>query len=218
MTHASLNEIPDLRKMRPGPQQETLPTLKRYSVYAAMLVHEGLRKTREILTDYRLYVKMIPYIDRADYTPSTHLLHMEGGIWKWRQNSLIRFDERGDRWIHYEIIAGHFTGLNGDIYFEPEGEKGTAVYMTGALDGRSWPPAIVLERGAEIVFGYTGAHMRSYIESQKQGGGEGDQKSGLAKESGGAKAQDQDQSQSQDQSKGQSQSKGQGIPRPRSHL
>ena len=76
----------------------------------------------------------------------------------------MRFEERGDRWIHYEIVGGHFTGLSGDIFFESWGEKGTAVYFGGEQQGAEFPPKFVIERGAEIVFGFTAKRMRSYIE------------------------------------------------------
>ena len=154
-THASLDKIDGGER-------------KRYSFHAVMAVHAPIERTHRILTDYSLYSKMIPYIDEADYSPATHLMKLRGGIWAFRLASQLRFSERSDRWIHFDIIGGHFTGLAGDIFFESAGEKGTLVYMKGEQQGSGFPPAFVIERGAEIVFSFTARKMRSYIESQSE--------------------------------------------------
>ncbi len=140
----------------------------RYKFYAMMFVRAGLPLTRRILTDYGLYAKMIKYVDYARYDADKQILTIEGGIWKFRLSSSIRFEEKGSGWIGYRIVAGHFKDLSGDIYFESHGEGGTAVYFCGGLSGTEWPPRLIIERGAEIVFGFTGGRMRSYIESQKE--------------------------------------------------
>jgi hypothetical protein len=157
MTHASLDELP-----KPS-------SSKKYSYYACMLVHASVQKTHRILTDYQLYSKLIPYIDRAKYDPKTHLLDIQGGVLGWVLHSWVKFEERGDSAIHYSIVQGHFQGLSGDIYFESRAEKGTLVYMAGEQVQKDWPPKFILERGAEIVFGFTARRMRSYIESPDSG-------------------------------------------------
>jgi hypothetical protein len=150
-----------LERLSEGPQS-------RYSFYAGMLVGASLSQTSKILMDYQLYVQMIPYIKKAEYSPQTHLLRLEGGIWNFKLQSQIEFTEKSNRWIRYRIAAGHFSGLEGNIYFEPVGEKGTLVYFSGEQTATRWPPQFVIERGAEIVFGFTARRMRSYIESQKK--------------------------------------------------
>jgi hypothetical protein len=80
----------------------------------------------------------------------------------------VRFEEMSPEWIRYRIVDGHFEGLEGDIYFESVPERGTAVYFHGAKMGKDWPPAFVIETGAEIVFGFTAKRMRSYVEEQKK--------------------------------------------------
>lgn len=142
------------------------PPLKKYSFYAAMLTRTGLTRTRKVLTDYELYSKLIPYIDEAKYYPETHRLDLKGGIWKFKLTSVLRFEEIGDRWIRFRIVGGHFTGLVGDIFFESYEDKGTLVYMRGEQEGYHWPPAFIIEKGAEIVFEFTARRMRSYIESE----------------------------------------------------
>lgn len=150
MSHASLDTVSG--------------DLERYSYYTVMLAHTDARHARRILTDYRLYPKFIPYIDRADFNPKTQILWVEGGIWKWRLSSRVHFAQVSDRWIRYEIVGGHFQGLKGNIYFEPKDENGTLIYMDGVLEGTRFPPSFVITQGAQIVFGFTGKRMRSYME------------------------------------------------------
>jgi hypothetical protein len=132
-----------------------------------MQTRAGMTRARQVLTDYQLYSKLIPYVDEASYQPSTHLLTLQGGIWKWKLHSILRFEEKSDRWIHFQIIGGHFTGMTGDIFFEPgaSAQPGTLVYMRGNQQGSHWPPAFILEQGAKIVFEFTAKRMRSYLES-----------------------------------------------------
>ena len=144
------------------------PPLRPYSIYAAMLVHASLGETRTILTDYRLYPKMTSYVQQADYDPHTQDLKIRGGIWRYLLVSTVHFEEKSDHWIHFLITGGHFKGLGGDIFFESAEENGTLVYLRGALSERQWPPAFIIERGAEIVFGFTARRMRTYIEAQKR--------------------------------------------------
>jgi len=141
---------------------------KKYSFSAAMLVGASTAQTRKILTDYRLYSKMIPYVEKAELNPLTQVLQLEGGIWRFKLQSWLKFDERSERWIQFRIIGGHFQGLSGDILFDSLGERGTVVQLSGMQEGKRWPPKFVIERGAEIVFGFTAKRMRSYIESQKK--------------------------------------------------
>jgi hypothetical protein len=139
---------------------------KRYEYSGAMLVRAPLRVVRAALTDYSLYSRLIPYINRADFDAATKTLTLEGGIWKWRLLSRVRFEEAGPRLVRYAIVGGHFAGLRGEMIFEERGERGTLVYLRGSARGNRWPPALVVERGAEIVFGFTGRKMRSYIEER----------------------------------------------------
>lgn len=147
---------------------ETSPA-RTYQFRTAILIRAGLRLTHHVLTDYESYKNMISYIDakRTNYNAKSKVLHLVGGIWGWTLVSDILFQEHTDQWIEYEFINGHFKGLKGSYVFEPYGEKGTVVFMTGSLKGKKWPPKFVIERGAEIVFGFTAKKMRSYVEEQK---------------------------------------------------
>ncbi len=155
IVNASLNPVHD---------QE----IKKYSFYAGMLVGADLKQVRQVITNYALYAQVIPYVSSATYSDKNHILNIEGGIWKFRLRSEVLFDEMMDRWVHYNVVGGHFTGLAGDIYFESLGEKGTVVYFKGEQLGYDWPPQFVIERGAEIVFEYTARRLRSLIEAQKK--------------------------------------------------
>lgn len=157
MTHADLEDE----------EKSAQPGMKRYEFYATMLANASVSETRRVLTNYALYEKMIPYVSKASFEPEKRLLAIEGGIFGFRMSSSLRIDEIGDRAIRYRIVSGHFTGMSGEILFEPSGERGTLVYVSGRSRGVNWPPAFVVERGAEIVFGFTGRRMRSYIESKE---------------------------------------------------
>ncbi|MGZ3709850.1 MAG: hypothetical protein ACXVBC_13095, partial [Bdellovibrionota bacterium] len=139
------------------------------AIAIAGISNASQEQTRRILTDYRLYAKMIPYIEKAEFNTASHILHVEGGIWKWKLRSEILFEEQpGGGWVKFRIVGGHFMGLSGEFIFESAGERGTTVYFAGEQTGLHWPPQFVIERGAEIVFGFTASRMRSYVESQKQ--------------------------------------------------
>jgi hypothetical protein len=139
-----------------------------YTYYATMLVRASASQTRSVLTNYALYSKMISYIDEAKYDLDHQILEISGGIWKFKLRSWLKFEERGPGWIHFTIIRGHFTGMTGEVLFESQGEKGTLVYLGGAQTQAEWPPKLIIEQGAQIVFGFTASRMRSYIESQKE--------------------------------------------------
>ena len=173
MVHAQLQKLPTPEGRNPAAIRT--PDQHRYSYYAAMLVTASPAMTRKILTDYRIYAQTIPYIDKADFYAASNTLHLEGGIWNYRLRSQVQFSEESDNWIKYEILVGSFAGLQGNIYFEPVGEKGTAIYMNGSQTGVKWPPRFIIEKGAEVVFSYVARRMRSYIESQKRGNSYGEQ-------------------------------------------
>ena len=143
---------------------------QKYTYYAAMVVRASVKQTRAVLTDYALYSKMISYIDKAQYDPATHILELSGGIFGWKLRSWVHFEEVSDHWIRYKIIRGNFSGMGGDILFERQGQPGrpdeTLVYLGGGLTAPNWPPKLIIERGAEIVFGFTAKRMRSYINDQ----------------------------------------------------
>lgn len=231
---------------------------KKYSYYTAMLVRASLRQTHEALTNYRLYSEIVPFVDHTEYSEETGILKISGGIWGFKLRSNIIFSEPSQdlaapiaksassstqKWIRYEIVRGSFNGLVGNIFFESLGERGTAVYFNGEQMGKRWPPQFVIERGAEIVLGFTATRMRSYIESQKtKGRGYAEKKeqqeknnqdseqrnpASYQKETGSQEnSQSKSQNQGKSQSKSQSQNKGtadkkdsaQDFPQPRSHL
>lgn len=138
-----------------------------YEVSAAMRVRESIARTSAILTDYKVYKKIIRYVQRAEYDPKTQILQLEGGIFSYRLVSKVHFEQRTPGWVHYRFVGGHFQGMEGDFFFESKGERGTLVAVRGQIIGRGFPPRFVIEKGAEIVFGYTASRMRSYVENDQ---------------------------------------------------
>lgn len=136
-----------------------------YSVGGIMRVRAPLARVRAVMTDYPVYKKMIRYVDRADFDKSSGNLALEGGIFKYRLISTVHFEERSPEWVHYTFVGGHFQGLTGDMTFKDLGERGTLVAFSGEIAGERLPPRFVIEKGAEIVFGYTAGRMRSFIEN-----------------------------------------------------
>ncbi len=138
----------------------------RYAFHVGFLVHAQLARTVRMLTDFPAYKGIVPYIDRADYDQVSHILKLQGGIWKFVVITEIRFTQKSDRWLGFEMVGGHFKGMTGEMIFEPRGEKGTLVLVRGGQVAREFPPKFLLEQGAPIVFGVTGRRMRSYVESE----------------------------------------------------
>ena len=162
-----------------SPFTSQMPPLQRYEFHTVMRVGAPLQRVREVVMDPRVYVKIVPYVTRAEFDAARGELHVVGGIWRYQLQSTVRFQQRSPRWIHYRIVEGHFEGLEGDFTFEPLGEKGTLVAFRGGVRGQKFPPRFVAEEGAQIVFAYTARRMRTYIESQEgiAPGRSGDEKS-----------------------------------------
>lgn len=158
LAFADLQELPG-----EGPGEP----LSRYEFYSAVLARANPKATRETLTNYALYKEIIPYVRTASFDPATNILEISGGIWKFMMTSRVRFTEVNPNWLKFELIWGHFKGLKGDIFLEPYADYGTLVYVRGSQTARKFPPAFVIEKGAEIVFTYTARKMRSYLETEK---------------------------------------------------
>jgi len=139
-----------------------------YRFRATVLMHAPLERSRKTLTDYAAYARLIPFVARSDYDPSRGRLFLEGGIFGWRLRSTLAFREVSPECLEFSVVEGHFQGLQGRVDFQqrsrPGGLPGTLVNLSGRVFGAQFPPAFVMERGAEIVFGVAGRRMRSYVE------------------------------------------------------
>lgn len=155
VTQASLKDAPDSKEV------------KTYSFYASMLARASLELTRKVMMDFPNYSKLIAFVDRTEFFPDSKELQISGGIFGFTMTSRLKFKEISERWIEYRIIRDSFEGLTGEIFFESFKDQGTLVYMRGGMTGKPWPPAFVMERGAEVVFRATGRKMKSQIELQK---------------------------------------------------
>lgn len=141
------------------------PQDKQYSFYASMLVRRGIRLTQKNLMRFDQYDEMSPYIDHARFDPKTQILDIAGGVFGLKMRSWVQFKEVLLGWLDYRVIKGNFNGMTGSVWIDQQGERSCIVYFFGQLNGKKWPPAFVLERGAEIVLSYTGGKMRNFIES-----------------------------------------------------
>ena len=192
--------------------------LKPYHFYAAMRARASVRRARETLTEYSLYQQMVPFVSRSEDRDG--LLWIEGGIFGWRLASRVRIEPLSEGWLRYRIVSGHFAGMTGKILLETVGERETVVYFDGELKSRSWPPALILERGAEIVFGLTADRMRSLMEKrerdgvEKAGQNQGQIQTPVEVQNTGP-AQSQGEAKAQSQSSGQAQSS---LPQPQKGL
>jgi len=168
MTFADLSDgpIPEV-----PPRKKSLRPLREYRYYTGVLVKAPLQVTRSVIRDYQIYTQLVPYIDRAELLSDSGELALEGGIWRYRIRSRIRFEEIGERWIRFQITQGHFLGMRGEFILEPridrDGAASTLVLVRGNSQGRVFPPDWVVEQGAQVVFSLTGNKIRSYIEENK---------------------------------------------------
>jgi hypothetical protein len=175
MTYADLADPkPELDSRPDGPSQERrkkIKPLREYKYYAGVEVRAPLEVTRSVIRNYSVYTQLVPYIDKAELNPLTQELQLEGGIWRYRIKSKIRFEEIGARWIRFQITQGHFLGMRGEFILEPrkdaQGIDSTLVLVRGLSEGRVFPPDWVVEQGAQVVFSLTGKKIRAYIEENK---------------------------------------------------
>ena len=105
MTFADLSDVPISET---PPRKKSLRPLREYRYYTGVLVKAPLQVTRSVIRDYQVYTELVPYIDRAEIISDSGDLALEGGIWKYRIRSRIKFEEVGERWIRFQIIQGHF--------------------------------------------------------------------------------------------------------------
>jgi len=140
---------------------------QRYRMQNAMVVHASLQRTRRILTHFDLFAGLVPYIDRSKYDPLTRQLDVAGGIWKYRLESVLQFkEETPDRWS-FRIIRGHFLGMTGVLEFRQTKPGRTLVTLEGVVQGdptAKFPPRLIIEQGAQIIFAVTGRRVRSLVE------------------------------------------------------
>lgn len=139
---------------------------KSYRFWTSMMVNASPELTHQVLFNYPLYKELIPFIQKSEFDSKSQILEILGGLWSFQVHSFLKFIEKSKRWLKYEVVRGQFTGMKGDIIFETHGES-TLVYLDGELSAMSWPPAFIMERGAEVVFTLSGRRMRSHIESLK---------------------------------------------------
>ena len=152
----------------PPPGERVAKEQRYYQFYAAMLVRADFDLSRRMLADPAIYKRVVPFVSQADFDARTGILKIAGGVLGYRLKSHLRFRQRSPGWVSFQVVAGHFLGLKGNLYFEDRGEKGTLVYFGGRHISRQFPPAFVMTRGGEIALSISGRKMRGYVEGQSR--------------------------------------------------
>lgn len=142
---------------------------RRYTVLNAMLVHAGLARTKEVVTQFDRFAGNIPYIEKSVWNEASRQLVIAGGIWKYQLQATLQFEEKSPSRWEFRVIQGHFLGMRGALDFETAGPGRTLVVFSGALEADRFPPRWVIERGAEIVFAVTGRRVRNWVEDPNYG-------------------------------------------------
>jgi hypothetical protein len=138
-----------------------------YQFAVSLLAPARPSLTRETLTDYTVYGRIVPFVSEANYNPRTRILNLRGGIWGFHLNSHILFTPKTENWIEFDVVYGHFKGMRGELIFEPHAEKGTWVFLGGSHTAAEWPPRFVLEKGGEVALSLTARKLRSLLIERK---------------------------------------------------
>ncbi|MBN20955.1 MAG: hypothetical protein CL678_06650 [Bdellovibrionaceae bacterium] len=147
----------------------SLKQKKGYRFYTLFKARASLRRTREVLTNYSKYSEWIPRVKRSIYDPKTNILEIAGGIFGYELHSWAQMKEVDPETIEFKVVKGHFLGLTGRIKFEAYQGMWSLAYLEGEMKPRNWKisvPSFVLEKGAEIVLGFSSKKMRELIEAE----------------------------------------------------
>jgi len=144
------------------------PFLETYQAGAAFTINAPVSVTRDILTRYEVYEKLIPFIDDIKVIEAPAKVAIEGGILGWKMLSLIQFHDKDPGWIHFVVTHGSSAGMEGDFYFEAKrGHQNTSlVYFRVMQSDENFPPRFIMESGANMILRSTANKMREYIESR----------------------------------------------------
>lgn len=148
-----------------------------YEVSALMETRRAPATVARWLTDGARYPAIVSYITRATPTPREETragwrgYWVEGGIFGYWMRSRVEMREREPGRTEFEVREGHFLGMTGRMTFAAvERDRGveTLTLFESSYSAAVFPPRFVLERGAEIVFGWAGRRMRNWIESHEE--------------------------------------------------
>jgi len=142
------------------------PFLMTYQAAAAITTEAPVSTTRRILTNYEVYAKLIPFIDRVQLLDDPSQATLEGGIFGWKMTSLIQFQDKDPGWVHFVITRGSFAGMQGDFYFEqkPGRQDASLVYFHVQHTAEKFPPRFIMEFGAGIILSLTASRMQDYVK------------------------------------------------------
>lgn len=156
------------------------PTL--YEFNSTLKVAASFQQVNSLLRSYDQLKNWVPYLERSDYDRELKTLKIRGGLWGWILESTLKIREVSEKLLEFEIVQGHLLGLKGKIEMEKAANhpkvasmgamgvmsSGTLVRISGSRKGGSYPPAWIMERGAEFALSLGGKKLRSEIESKVQ--------------------------------------------------
>jgi hypothetical protein len=119
--------------------------------------------------------KMSEHIKTAQWNEKTQTLFMHSEAFNYhaRMNMQVKFTESPEKdGIHFKIISGIFTGMEGRIEFAAlpltagKGESSEIALAAGYRYSKFPIPAFFLEFGLEVVMQKIAGRMRTFIEEE----------------------------------------------------
>ena len=137
--------------------------MREYRFYAVMKARATPKDTSRRIQKFEGYPRWISYVDKADWKPESHTLQLEGGIWDFKLRSQVKIGNPRPHEMTYQVIGGHLMGLKGRVLFEAVNDRESLIYLSGERRAAEWPPAFVMERGAEMVLSFAGRKLRGSV-------------------------------------------------------
>jgi hypothetical protein len=154
------------RKIGALAKLEEVGPQKRYRFVALMPVAPSVSQTELKVREVSKFVGSLPYVERAKYDEAKRTLDIRGGIFSYVLESVLQFEAFRPQEIKFHVIQGHLSGLRGQVRFHSLKERGTLVALQGEILGGEYPPAWIMEKGAEIALTVAGKKLRNMIESE----------------------------------------------------
>lgn len=162
LSYADIEDAPSDPDRKKGDEP-----LRNYRFYTVAQVNASVSEATALVRKPEILEKLIPFVDLARYDDKKKEIEISGGIWNYGIHSWLSVDEKCPGWTRFVVVKGHFLGMIADILIEPNKDRGVLVYFGGQSSGRVWPPAFILERGGEVVLGFSAKRMRKYIEEDR---------------------------------------------------
>lgn len=136
---------------------------REYRFYAVMKARASPKDSSRRIQKFERYPGWISYVEKAEWKPQSNTLHLEGGVWDFKLRSEVKIGNPRPGEMTYQVVAGHLTGLKGRVLFEAVNDRESLIYLSGERRAAEWPPAFVMERGAEMVLSFAGRKLRGSV-------------------------------------------------------